>query len=905
VALTGEEIRRRLTHFAARWSAYAGSERSEAQTFLNQLFECYGQDRAAAGATFETHQGGKFLDLIWRPACIIEMKAPSEAKRLDKHRKQALDYWRESADTAKGIPAPRFVVVCAFRRLEVWEPGRYPDGPRVELDLIDLPDHYDTLLFLAGQEPVFVGSHAEVTRDAVQHIASLYEHLRERGAAGPDVLRDFILQSVWCLFAEDLGQLPAHRFTSILDRLFEDTHRSSVDDLGQLFRCLNDPSTARPTHGLCAHVPYANGRLFEDPAVVHLEADEVALLRSAADYNWKAVNPSIFGSLLEGGLGQDKQWKLGAHYTHEADIMKVVQPSIVEPWRERIENLATHAEALAAQAELMNYVVLDPACGSGNFLYVAYRELRRMEKRLAEREAELRLRAGKKAQRTGQAALSLFFPLQNIRGIELDHFAVALARVTLWMAHKLAVDELDIDESTLPLVNLSGIQTGDALRLPWPRANVIIGNPPFHGSQNLRRVLGNEYVDWLADTYKIGIKDYCVYWFRKAHDHLPAGGRAGLVGTNSVSQNRARGASLNYIVEHDGVLTSAVSTQDWPGTAAVDVSIVNWIKKPAEPAERFLLDGQEVEGINTALRESTIPLADVPPLAGNKDRAFQGPTPCGKGFIVSDDEAKALLRDARYREVVRPFLVGDDIADHPNQKPSRWVIDFGMMPLEEARKYPDALRIVEERVKPIRMTNNRESYRRYWWRFCEPRPKLRSKLAGRTRFIAGNRVGKRFFCAWIESWTLASEQTIAFTFDDDYAMGVLLSNTHLQWARAQSSTLEDRWRYTPTSAFDTFPWPPEPSTRQRSDIAAWAAKIIQRRSDLCQEETVGLTKLYNLVDDGAYADLAKLHRSLDEAVAAAYGWPKTVAHDAKQTNPRLLALNEAIRDGATHYAPFA
>ncbi len=226
-------------------------------------------------------------------------------------------------------------------------------------------------------------------------------------------------------------------------------------------------------------MPYANGGLFENPSHVHLTVEELEHIRSAAAFQWRDVQPSIFGSLL-GALGHDQQWRLSAHYTHEADIQKVVQPTIVTPWRERIESIETHAEAVAAQNEMLNYVVLDPACGSGNFLYVAYRELRRLEKDLHEREEELRHAAGRP-----QQAISLHFPLSNIRGIEVDGFAVALARVTLWMGHKLAVDELELNEATLPLGDLSGIRRADALRTEWPQADAVIGNPPFHGDRNL------------------------------------------------------------------------------------------------------------------------------------------------------------------------------------------------------------------------------------------------------------------------------------------------------------------------------------------------------------------------------------------------------------------------------------
>jgi len=411
---TGDEIRQRLTRFAARWSVYDGSERAEAQTFLNDLFSCYGQERQAIGAVFEQPQAGRFVDLIWPRVCIFEMKAPGEAGRLARHREQALDYWRNAADAGRGIAAPPWVVLCAFRRLEVWEPGRFPKEPRVVLDLIDLPDQYDSLLFLAGDEPVFAGGQAAVTREAAGRLTGLYQQLRERRAAPPEVLRDFLLQVVWCLFAEDLGQLPAHRFTALVDALRADPRRSSADDLGQLFVRLATPG-APTAHGLYAGVPHANGGLFEHPAVVHLAADELEVLRAAGEFNWRQVEPQIFGSLLEGALGHDKQWELGAHYTHEADTQKVVQPTIVRPWRERIENLASHAEAQRAQSDLLRYVVLDPACGSGNFLYVAYRELRRLEHRLQERERELRHRAGQRE----QGAMSLFFPLQNIRGIEI------------------------------------------------------------------------------------------------------------------------------------------------------------------------------------------------------------------------------------------------------------------------------------------------------------------------------------------------------------------------------------------------------------------------------------------------------------------------------------------------------
>lgn len=434
-----EEIRRRLAEFAAHWGGYQGSERAEAQTFLNQLLACYGVDRQAAGVRFEEHGPGGFMDLFWPGVCIVEMKRPSEAPRLAEHRGQALGYWQQSGTPAS--PAPRYVVLCAFHRFEIWEPGAVYTEPRLVLDLVDLPDNLDALNFLAGRNPVFEGGGAELTREAVSLVTDLYQRLRERRAADYDVLRDFILQCVWAMFAEDLHMLPSHVFTRVVQELQEDASRSSADDLLRLFEYLAIPGD-RPQHGVYADTPYVNGSLFIRPAQVHLQPDEVELLaRASSEFNWRRVEPAIFGGLLQGALGRERQWALGAHYTAEADILKIVLPTVVEPWRQRIADCRTVADVEAAQNDLMNYMVLDPACGSGNFLYVAYRELRRIEAELRRRATDMRRNAGLAAQQT----LAVYFPLSNMTGIELDPFAVQLARVTLWMGHKLAVDELDLD----------------------------------------------------------------------------------------------------------------------------------------------------------------------------------------------------------------------------------------------------------------------------------------------------------------------------------------------------------------------------------------------------------------------------------------------------------------------------
>ena len=316
------------------------------------------------------------------------------------------------------------------------------------------------------------------------------------------------------------------------------------------------------------------------------------------------------------------------------------------------------------------------------------------------------------------------------------------------------------------------------------------------------------YLEWLKDTFQVGVKDYCVYWFRKAHDHLGAGQRAGLVGTNSISQNRARAVALEYIAANGGVITDAVSTQKWPGDAKVHVSLVNWVKQPVPAPAVFTLDGKPVDGITPELRTPGQSTGTARRLAANKGKAFEGPSPKAEGFIIAPDEAQRLLAVSEsYSQVVRPYLVSADIARNPAQKATRWAIDFGLMPLEAAMRYPEALAIVRDRVKPVREANNRAAYRRNWWQFAEPRRGMRAALAGLDRYIVMGRHGKRLLFVWADRWTLASDATKVFAFDDDYSMGVLSSCIHDAWATSRSSTIKGDPRYTNTSAFETFPWP--------------------------------------------------------------------------------------------------
>jgi len=898
---SGLEIQAALATFVTKWSGFAGTEKAEAQTFLNELFACYGSDRSEVGALFEDFAtSAGFMDLHWPGVLIVEMKAPSV--ELEKARDQRERYWHESSNAAEGVPAARWVVACNFREFEIWEPGRFPGEARARFTLEELPDRYDAFLFLQSEtiEPVFAEHRRELTTDAARHIADLYTSLADRAAAPIDEIQRFTMQLVWCLFAEDLGMLDGYPMQATILELLASSQPDSARDIGYLFELLNQKGNHN-RQGRYAGTRYVNGELFARPAKVLMTKPELEHLKQAAEFDWRAVDPTIFGSLMEGILGDERRERLGAHYTHEADIMKIVVPTIVRPWRERIDVTSSPAEVRALLDELITFRVLDPSCGCGNFLYVAYRELRGLEFDLKQRYARLCAEQGIPA----DADLP-YYPLTNIYGLDIEQVAVMVARVTLWMGHRQMVDRYGPAEPVLPLTNLTGVRAIDALQAQWPEVDAIIGNPPFLGSQLLRGSLGDGYLRWLSSTFGVGIKDLCVYWFRKAHDHLKPGQRAGLVGTNSVSQNTAREASLEYIVDNGGVITDAVSSQRWPGDAVVHVSLVNWAKQPLAPIEQFVLDGEEVSGITSSLREGAPGDWRPQTLSGNRNKCFQGPIPVGRGFIVSEAEARSMIANEAvdYSAVVRRYLVGDDIANRTDQSPSRWIIDFGQLGLEHATRYPAALAIVREKVKPQRDLVRRENHRRRWWQFGEPRVGMRAAIGTLDRFASVGRVGKRMLMAWQHRETCPSDLVNVFAFNDDYSMGILLSKAHDAWAWAQSSTLETRLRYTPTTVFETFPWPDPVSDDQRQDVASAASELYARRSELCREHQMGLTDLYNLMDDGGFSDLAALHKKLDVAVVRAYGWPASVAQDPTELVARLTALNRDIIEGRREYHPF-
>ena len=879
-----------------------GDEKGEAQVFVDRLFQAFGHGGyKEAGATLEFRVKGpgkstKFADLLWRPRLLIEMKKRGE--KLQRHYTQAFEYWLQLVPQR-----PKYVVLCNFDEFWIYDFDTQLNDPVDTVALGDLPNRYTAFNFLfpVEKKPQFGNNRVDVTRAAADKVASVFNSLIARGENREQAQR-FALQCVVAMFSEDAELLPRDLFSELLDEC--KGGESTYDLIGGLFRQMNNPNPARG--GRYKSVRYFNGGVFQAIEPVELVPAEIDLLLSASAENWSKVQPPIFGTLFQSSMDQGERHAFGAHFTSEADIQKVVLPTIVRPWREQIEAGKTLKELRGLLDELRRFRVLDPACGSGNFLYVAYRELKRLELSLM---AKIHAEFGKRAQQAvGTRSL---VSTKQLFGIDLGKFGVELAKVTLMIAKELAIDEsrawlddtqLDLPiefDAALPLDNLDeNIICDDAMFCTWPKAHAIVGNPPYQSKNKMQQEYGPAYLNRLRDRYPDvpGRADYCVYWFRRAHDELPEGGYAGLVGTNTIRQNYSREGGLDYIVEHGGTITEAVSTQVWSGDAVVHVSIANWIKgKQSGKKKLFTQLGDlkdspwevvEVDQISSAL-SAGFDVTQAQRLRANMDSGacYQGQTHGHEGFLLSVDAAKSIMsHDIRYTEVILPYLTGDDLLSHNPPAPQRYVIDLQPRDLLAASRYPDVVDRLKQTVLPARqmaaaeekkrneeatkenpgakLNQHHQNFLNRWWLLSYPRPELTAKITSLPRFIACARVTKRPIFQFVAKTVRPSDALQVFTLSDDYSYGILQSGIHWAWFVARCSTLKGDFRYTSDTVFDTFPWPQSPALSQAKAVAAAAVSLRRLQASTMAENNWTLRELYRTLDLPGKTRLSLLRTNL-------------------------------------------
>lgn len=927
-------------------SHITGDEKGQAQIFLDRLFQAFGhagsldvggEAECRIRKPKEDGGGTSFADFVWKPVVLIEMKKRGE--NLAKHYRQAFDYW------TRLVPGrPRYVVLCNFDEFHVYDFETQMDSPVGRATLNDLPQHYGPLAFLfpGNEKPVFDNEHIAVTREAAAKLAKCFNKLIGRGVERPLAQR-FILQMLIAFFAEDIGLMDKYFVTRLLGDCDE---KSSYDLIGGLFRAMNNPRGN--TGGRFKGVPYFNGGVFSTPAEIELSGTELVLLHECArDFDWSRVQPEIFGTVFEQTLSKGERHAQGAHFTHPADIMKIVGPTIVEPWREQIEGAKTLKRLRELVARLSHFRVLDPACGSGNFLYIAYRELKRLEARLFERMEQEFKSESKHAE---QMRLS-FLSAQNFYGMDINPFAVELAKVTMMIARKLAIDELHITERALPLDNLDqNFRATDALfiagadgtatRTPWPAADVIIGNPPFLGAKVMKPQLGPDYVNTVRRLYPEvpGMADLCVYWVRRAHDHLapcthadPVAGRAGLVGTQNIRNNASRIGGLDHVVT-DGTLIEAVDNQPWSGEANVHVSIANWVKTQdakllpgtrrlwfkVEPsaatkrqwkkqgkkaAKEYELSFNDVGCINSALSDKT-DVAGAGPLECNTtpQRCFNGQMLGHQGFLLSADQRQVIIKkDSRSEQIIHPYLNGVDVLTVGGSG-DRFVLDFEQMDQLTASSYSSAFDWVKQHVLPDRQQKSEEgkdkdgnmrphhkAFLSRWWQLGFGRPEMLSVIKPLPRYLACAYVTKRPIFLFIDREFRPSNLIQVFGFADDYSFGILQSRAHWLWFVTKCGKLTERFRYSAESVFDTFPWPQQPSLKALQSVAEAGREVRRIRAETLPKLTGGLRALYRTLELPGANPLKDAHSALDAAVLAAYGF-----NTKSDLLAQLLKLNQQV-----------
>lgn len=896
-----------------------GDEKGQAQLFCDRLFRAFGHKgimeadgnlevRVKEAETEKT----KFIDCLWSPkgkdGVLIEMKR-KDIKNLESHFPQARDYWINlvaSRDIGPGCRKPRYIVLCNFDKFIIYDEFNKVD----EVTLEELPERYTCLSFLEGATPLFQNNTESISKEAAHLIGELYQHLTIDLGEDKTVAQHFILQCVLALFSEDMDILPKGFFTQLIQDCLDGTI-DPYDAIGGLFNQMASDKPARG--GRFKDIPYFNGGLFKDIQIVLPDRKCLEVLKEVADKDWTKVNPSIFGALFEGTMRSKERHKFGAHFTSEVDMLRVITPTIIRPWKDKIAKADTIEKLTEVRRQMGEYRVLDPACGCGNFLFVAYREMKELECLVIDKLFEFpsHQRRGFKFSWPSVIKTSQFF------GIDVQPIAVEVAKMTMMIAKELCNQTyqkristhgaaIDFDES-LPLENMdNNILLQDALFSKWPEFDVVIGNPPFQSKNKMLEELGGPYVDKLRRAYPEvpGRADFCVYWLRKTHTLLKEGQYAGLVGTNTIRQNYSRMGGLDYIVEEGGTLLDCVSTEVWSGDAAVYVSIATW-KKGEEKRKKVLsmqvgdskdspFEDYELDHINSALSLFDATQAKVLQCNRRSSTCYQGQTHGNKYFLLTKEQAQNYLRDKRNESIIRPYLNGEELIGNYKSQPQRYVIDFRnakdvfevasykevykhihelVYPLFE-KKYKDELKRNDEILKAnpdARVNHHHENFFKRWWTLAYPRKEMMDIIEDIDRYIVCSQVTKRPIFEFVSKNINPNAALMVFPLDDDYSFGILQSVVHWEWFVARCSTLKGDWRYTSDTVFDSFPWPQNPTKKQIEEVARQAKTLRDKRNEMMEERHLTLRQLYRIIDDSHNNPVSEIQAKLDNAVRDAYG----------------------------------
>lgn len=944
--------------FVAKWRKSELTERSAAQQHFLDLCELVGHPKPAEADptgewfTFEKgaakHGGGDGWADAWKRG-FFAFEYKGKKKNLEKAYDQLLLY---RAD----LESPPLLVVCDLDRIIVRTNFTATKVTAYEIPLKELGSARNLeILRAVFHEPEKLKpgtTSAAITQEAARRVAEVAQALRGRGL-DPREVAHFLDRIVFCLFAEDIRLLPEMVFTRLVERGRQDPElfRRFV---GELFERMS-------TGGFFGLEPirHFNGSLFDGTPVLDLTAEEISAVHRASLLDWSAVDPSIFGTLFERGLDPAKRSQLGAHYTSREDIETLVDPVVMQPLRREWDAVRLRAEELLkkgdkkrrneAERVLHDFVtrlgavkVLDPACGSGNFLYVTLQKLKDLEKEVIVYAMDL--------------GFPTFFPEVGpwqLYGIEVNPYAFDLAQMSVWIGYLqwIRANGFGVDQDPILRPLTENFRCMDAIldlsdpehphEPEWPEVDFIVGNPPFLGSKEFWDELGREYQFALQQIYRNrvpGAADLCCYWFEKARQEVEFKrcARAGLIATQKIRTGASRFVLAR--AKHTGDIFFAVTDRDWIlEGASIHISMVGF--DDGSEKVRFR-DGNRVPEIHADLN-SGADVSSAVRLPGNAGICFIGTKKSG-GFNIPEPTAVEWLNAPNPNgrptsDVLRPWSNGAMITQRGH---AQWIIDAGVrMPLEEFALYETVFEHVKRVVKPHRDQDKREMRRKRWWLHAETAPGLRLATFGQSRFIAIPGTAKHLLFVWQDTMLLPDNTVYAVASASDEIFGLLSSRVHEVWARVLGTQLREResgFRYTPTTCFETFAFP-EATPQQTAAIAAAAAHLDTLRTnwlnppEWTREEAlefpgsadgpwaryvhepdsrgIGTVRYPRRVpkDAECAAKLAKrtltnlynapptwlqnAHRKLDEAVFAAYGWEPSLTDD--EVLARLLELNLA------------
>ncbi len=887
--LSWNEIRARAAKFAEEWRN-ARYEKGETQSFYNEFFEIFDIRRRRV-ASFEAPVrtlGGRrgFLDLFWKGTLLVEQK--SAGRDLKPAKKQALDYFPALSEDA----LPRYLLLSDFQSFELYD---LEEDTETRFSLADLPRHVEAFGFIMGVQTRSFRDQDPVNLRASALMQRLHDALRASGFAG-HTLELFLVRLLFCLFADDTGIFPERGMFKTL--IAERTRPDGGDTgllLGQLFEVLNQAEDRRQTtlDADLALFPYVNGDLFaERLPLPAFDSGMRGLLLAACDFNWDAISPAIFGALFQGVMSDKERRAKGAHYTTEKNILKVIEPLFLDDLRAEFSRLKTRRDTGRERAlrafhdRLAGLKFFDPACGCGNFLVIAYRELRALE-------IELLRELVSQDQRVLDVAHLSRIDVDQFFGIELEEFPARIAEVALWMMDHIMNNRLSLAfgeaYTRIPLKKSPHIHNQDALEIDWntvlpaDSCAYVFGNPPFSGFV-LRNAQRRRQMEVLARLGALGSRlDYVTAWFLKAGEYIQGSqAKIAFVATNSITQGE-QVAQLwpalfdRYHLEIAFGHRTFAWGSDARGKAHVHVVIVGLTLHDQQPAEKRLFSYDDIDGDPTETRHAALaaylfaadtltnphvvirrtgrPFAPVPiPHVGSK------PVDGGHLIVNGLERAQLIAAHPDSANFIRPYVGGEELLNGGD----RWIICVQNASPQQLHRWG----AIRRRIEAVRAYRSSGDAGRLANALADRPAEFHVTVIPEKPFLALPEVSseRREYLpvCWLAPPVVPSNKVILIDNPNLWLFGLLSSRQHAAWLRHVGGRLESRYQYSTGLVYNTFPWP-DADESQRQRIEALAQAVLDARA---QFPGATLAALYD--PDLMKPALRRAHAALDRAVDRLY-----------------------------------